>query len=296
MKKLLLVICCMLAAVNFAHSAIRVVTTSSDLKYIAEQIGGDRVSVESLSTGDQDLHMVEPRPSMVMKLKKADMIIKIGLDLDMWADSLIAASRNKNIVYGAQGYVDASAGVPLLEVPKSKIDGSMGDIHIFGNPHYSLDPGNARFIARNIEKSLAALSPGDAAYFEERANKFVNELNEKIVLWKSKLDGRKGLKVVTYHNSWIYFAKAFGLEIIGNIEPKPGIPPSPAHLNALIETMKSSGTSIIIVEPYFPLKGPQMVAEKVHARVIVVPSSVGGMPGVDGYFGIFDYIINELCK
>ncbi|MFH1283484.1 MAG: metal ABC transporter substrate-binding protein [bacterium] len=292
--KNIICICLVVLFTSYAGGAVRVVTTTQDLEYITKRVGGDLVITESLSTGKQDSHLVEPRPSMVMKLKKADMVVKIGLDLDMWVDSLIAAARNSKIVYGASGYVDASLGIMLLQVPKGKIDGSMGDIHIFGNPHYWLDPDNARIIAESIYKALCLLSPENKAEFKNNYDGFVLELEQRIAGWKKQMDALPNKKIVTYHNSWLYFAKAFGLEIIGNVEPKPGLPPTPSHIRGLIENMKAKNAKVILIESYFPIKGPQLVAEKTGAKLIIVPCSVGGLPGIKNYFDVFDYIINKL--
>jgi len=277
-----------------AWAKLRVVTTTTDLRWLTEQVGGDLVEAESFSTGDQDLHFVEPRPSMVMRMRKADVFVKIGLDQDMWADSLVAASRNARVVYGSSGYVDTSVGIERLQIPKNKVDAAMGDIHVFGNPHYWLDPANAAVISKNILDGLSRNDPENAAVFAENQKRFLAALEEKLKEWEKKAGPLKGLKIVTYHNSWVYFAKRFGLELFGNIEPKPGLPPSPAHLERLIGAMKSDGARVIMAESFYPLKGPKMVAEKTGAKLIVVPSSVGGLPEIKGYFDVFDYVLDHL--
>jgi ABC-type Zn uptake system ZnuABC Zn-binding protein ZnuA len=279
-----------------AQARLRVVTTTTDLKWLAEAVGGDLVSAESLSSGDQDIHFVEPRPSMVVRLKRADVLVRAGLDLDMWADSLVAAARNGKVVYGAPGYVDTSVGVELLQVPAGKVDAAMGDIHIYGNPHYWLDPANAAVISKNIEEGLARGDPANAAVYAENRKKFLAELDAKLKEWSAKAAPLKGLKVVTYHNSWVYFARRFGLELFGNIEPKPGLPPSPSHLKKLISMMKAERVPAIMAEACFPLSGPRMVAEKTGARLLVVPSSVGGLPGVKTYFDVFDRVLEQLLE
>jgi len=293
MRSLFLALACLLAS-STAWAKLQVVTTTTDLKWLAEQVGGDLVEVESLSSGGQDLHFVEPRPSMVMKVKRADVLVRIGLDLDMWADSLVSASRNKKVVYGAPGYVDASVGVERLQIPTDKVDAGMGDLHVFGNPHYWLDPSNASIIADNILEGLVRAEPAKEAAFKENYWKLLRALTEKLKEWEKKAAPLKGVKVVTYHNSWVYFAKRFGLELFGNIEPKPGLPPSPSHVNKLIAMMKEKGAGIIMAESYFPLKGARMVADKTGARLVVVPSSAGGLPGVRTYFDVFDQVLDAL--
>jgi zinc/manganese transport system substrate-binding protein len=282
--------------VSGLHAAVRVVTSSQDLEAIAKIIGGDKAVVESLATGDLDLHLVEPRPSMVFKVKQADMVIRIGMDLDMWMDSLIAASRNQKIVYAAPGYVDVSAGIPKLQIPEGKVDASMGDIHIFGNPHYWLDPVNGIIMAETVMKGFIKVSPENEPVFRENYNAFVQALGEKIDEWDKKMEPLAGKPLVTYHNSWIYFAQRFRINIVGNVEPKPGLPPTPSHIAKLIEVMKAKDAKVIVVDTFFPMQGPRKVAEKTGAAVLVVPSSVGGKPNVKNYFDLFDAIINDLVS
>lgn len=277
-----------------ARAELKVMTASTDLKYICERIGGSAVKVESLAAGDQDLHMVEPRPSMVFKLKKADMVVRVGLDLDMWLDSLINAAKNGRLFYGQPGYVDASVGVPLLEKPEGKVDASMGDIHIYGNPHYWLDPANAKIMAGNILAGLKRLAPEKAGEFDANYAAFAKETDERLAGWEARMARLKGLKIITYHSSWPYFAKRFGLEVAGHVEPKPGIPPSAAHLDGLVKKMKAENVGIILTETYYPRKGPDFLAGKTGARVVTAPVSAGGVDGVKTYFDVFDRVIGGL--
>ncbi len=277
-----------------ARAEIKVVAASTDLKYICERVGGSAVKVESLAAGDQDLHMVEPRPSMVFKLKKADMVVRVGLDLDMWFDSLINAARNKDLFYGAKGYVDASAGVPLLEKPEGKIDASMGDIHIYGNPHYWLDPENAKIMARNILAGLKRLAPERAVEFEANCEAFCKETDERLAGWAARAAGLGGLKVVTYHSSWPYFARRFGLDVIGHVEPKPGIPPSASHLEALVKKMQAERAKVILAETYYPRKGPEFLSSRTGAAVVAAAVSAGGAKNVKTYFEVFDRALEAL--
>ncbi|HAF96355.1 MAG: hypothetical protein A2X34_07355 [Elusimicrobia bacterium GWC2_51_8] len=296
MKKIFLAITGLALWTVPAVAAIKVMTTTTDLKYLVERVGGDKVSVESISSGDQDLHFVEPKPSMVVKLRRADMLVRIGLDQDMWADSLVAAARNGKIVYGAPGYVDTSVGIKVLQVPTKKVDASMGDIHIFGNPHYWLDPDNSATMAGTIKNGLCRLDPSNAGFYAANLEKYRAELALKVKEWKEKMASVKGMKIVTYHNSWLYFAQAFGLEIVENVEPKPGIPPSPGHINSVIKTIKEKGAKYIIAETYYPLKGPRMIAEKTGAGLLTVPSSIGGLPEVKTYFEVFDCLVGKLSQ
>ncbi|HAN04661.1 MAG TPA: zinc ABC transporter substrate-binding protein [Elusimicrobia bacterium] len=296
MKIIILTAAALACWAGAARAEIKVVTASSDLKYICERVGGAEVKAESLASGDQDLHMVEPRPSLVYKLKKADLVVRVGLDLDMWVDSLINAARNKRLFYGKEGYVDASAGVPLLEKPEGKVDASMGDIHIYGNPHYWLDPANSKIMAANILAGFKRAAPDKAAVFEANYAAFVRELDEKMAGWQARMARYKGLKVITYHSSWPYFARRFGLDVAGHVEPKPGIPPTAAHLDGLVKKMKAENIKVILTESYYPRRGPDFLAGKTGAVVVPAAVSAGGARDVKTYFDVFDRVIEDLEK
>jgi len=296
MKKIILAALAGLLLSGPAGAEVKVITASTDLKYICERIGGELVKVESLASGDQDLHMVEPRPSMVFKLKKADMVVRVGLDLDMWLDSLINAAKNGRLFYGQPGYVDASVGIPLLEKPEGKVDASMGDIHIYGNPHYWLDPANGKVMAKNILAGLKRAMPEHAARLDSNYAQFAQELDSRLDGWTRRMAPLKGLKIVTYHSSWPYFAARFGLDVAGHVEPKPGIPPSASHLDGLVKKMKAENIRVILTETYYPRKGPDFLAGKTGARVVTAPVSAGGAGGMKTYFDVFDRVIEGLEK
>jgi len=296
MKKLFLTAAALALWAGAARAELKVVTASSDLKYICERVGGAEVEVESLASGDQDLHMVEPRPSMVFKLKKADLVVRVGLDLDMWMDSLINAAKNKRLFYGEPGYVDASAGVPLLEKPEGKVDASMGDIHIYGNPHYWLDPANAKIMAKNILAGFKRAAPEKAAAFEANYSAFIKETDERLAGWQARMAPLKGLKIVTYHGSWPYFAARFGLEVAGHVEPKPGLPPSASHLDGLVKKMKAENVAVILTESYYPRKGPEFLAARTGAGIVTAAVSAGGARDVKTYFDVFELVVTELEK
>jgi zinc/manganese transport system substrate-binding protein len=280
----------MFAAAPEASAALRVVTTTEDLASIVREVGGDRVTVEAIASGRQDPHFVEPKPSFILKLNKADLLVLVGRELEAaWLPSLITQSRNAKIQPGSPGYLDASQNVKILDLPTGAITRAMGDVHPQGNPHYWLDPGNGRRIAQTVQARLAQLAPADAAYFAQRTADFVKRVTDAEGRWKAAMAPSKGLKIVTYHRSWSNFADAFGLDVIGYVEPKPGIPPSPAHTLALIQAMKARNVKIVLVEPYFDLKTPNAIARDTGARVVVMPPSVGGAPGVTDYLGLFDY-------
>jgi zinc/manganese transport system substrate-binding protein len=289
----------LLAGSAFAAPAkLNVVTSSSDLASITKEIGGDFVDVTSIARGYQDPHFVEPKPSFLLLLKKADLLEVIGLDLEIgWLPPLIDQSRNANIRPGARGYLDVSRGVEILDRPSGAVNRSMGDVHPMGNPHYWLDPGNAVRIGIQIEKKLTELQPANAAYFQKRLNDFKKKMNDANKRWTAALAPYKGAKIVTYHNSWPHFMRRYGIDVVAYVEPKPGVPPSPSHLFQLIKMMKEQKVKAIVMEPYFDHKTPQSVADRTGAKLVVLYPSVGGAKrGTDDYFQLFDTNIATLIE
>ncbi len=273
---------------------LRVVTTTTDLKAIVEAVGKDRVEVTSLVPGYQNPHSVEGKPSLVLKLQQADLLVKVGLDLETWLPPLIDNARNPKIAPGAPGHLDASQGVEILEVPKGLVDRSLGDIHLYGNPHYWLDPLNGKQIAASVAEALKRLDPAGAAHYEAGRRAFVQRLDAALKRWERLMAPFRGTKIITYHNSWPNLARRFGLEVAGYVEPKPGIPPSPAHVRSLIRQMKEGRIRIILMEPYFSDKIPRQVARETEAEVVVLSPSVGGDPGTKGYLDLFDHHVTRL--
>ena len=274
---------------------IKTVASLPDLAYITKQIGGNKVSVFSLAKGYQDPHQVDLKPSFMLKLSEANFFVLMGLELEVWARDLIEGSRNVNLALGAPGYVDCSEGINVLEVP-SVVSRSMGDVHPLGNPHYNLDPLSGKTIARNIYNALVRQYPQFQDYFKNNLENFDSELDKNFSRWIKEAAPLKGLKVITYHKSWEYFAHRFGIDIVGQIEPKPGIPPSPAQVTRVIELMNLNNAKIIIMEPYFDDHIPNLIASKTGAKVLKLPNMVGAFPGEDSYFSMFDYIISHLTK
>ena len=280
-----------------ASAAVKVITTTQDLAAIVAEVGGDKVTVESIAKGYQDPHVVEAKPSFIIKLHSADLLVVVGRELEVaWLPALITQSRNAKIQPGGAGYLDASQTVRILDVPTGQITRAMGDVHPSGNPHYWLDPGNGRLIAKAVQAKLTELSRADASYFADRYADFDRRLAEAEKRWKAAMAPYKGQKVVTYHRSWTNFADAFGLDVIGYVEPKPGIPPSPAHTLDLQQEMKQRNVKILLVEPYFDLKTPNAIGRETGARVLVLLPSVGGVKEVTGYIQLFDYDINLLVS
>jgi len=275
----------------------KVITTTEDLAALAREVGGDRVEVESIARGYQDPHFVEAKPSFILKLSRADLLIVVGLQLEIgWVQPLITQSRNARIQVGTRGYLDVSQYAEILDIPTGTITRAMGDVHPLGNPHYWLDPANGRRIAEAIRDKLSQLQPQDKDYFQQRYDDFSRRLDEAEQEWDRKMAPYRGRKVVTYHRSWPNFAQRFGLDVVGYVEPKPGIPPSPSHTLELINYMKRENIKLILVEPYFDLKTPNAVARETGAHVLVLLPSVGGEKEVTDYLKLFDYDIGLLTQ
>jgi zinc/manganese transport system substrate-binding protein len=299
MKKLIPVAALALAMLSSANAfaALNVVTSTQDLASIVKEVGGDKVTVESLAKGYQDPHFVEAKPSFILKLNRADLLVAVGRELEIgWLPPLITQSRNSKIQPGSAGYLDASQTAKILDIPTGQITRAMGDVHPQGNPHFWLDPDNGRRVAQAVQGKLTELSRGDAAYFAQRYADFDRRLAEATKRWKATMAPYKGTKVVTYHRSWPNFAEAFDLDVIGYVEPKPGIPPSPSHTLELEQEMKRQNVKIVLVEPYFDLKTPNAIGRDTGAKVLVMPPSVGGVKEVNDYFQLFDYDINLLVN
>jgi ABC-type Zn uptake system ZnuABC Zn-binding protein ZnuA len=259
----------------WAASKMKIVTSTTDLAEFASQVGGDRVEVESIARGYQDPHFVESKPSFLLKLQKADLLVVVGLELEIgWLPPLITQSRNARVQPGANGYLDASAVAEILEKPSGPVTRAMGDVHPLGNPHYWLDPENGRRIAKSIAEKLAQLDPEDAAYFDQRYQDFDRRLQEADKRWQQDMATLKGTEVITYHNSWPSFTEHFGLRVGGFVEPKPGIPPTPVHTLEVINQIKKDQIKLILVEPYFDLKTPNAIATQTGAKVVVMLPSV----------------------
>src|SRR6476469_7251274 len=280
-----------------AFAAIKVVTTTEDLAALAREVGGDKVQVDALAKGYQDPHFVDPKPSFILQVSRADLLAAAGRELEIgWLPPLISSGRNAKIQPGAAGYLDASQNVKILEIPTGQITRAMGDVHPSGNPHYWLDPDNGRKIAQSIRDKLSELSPNDKAYFAQRYADFDKRLAEAQKKWDATMAPYKGTKLVTYHRSWPNFMERFGLNVIGYVEPKPGIPPSPSHTLDLIGEMKNQDVKLIVVEPYFDLKTPQAIANQVGGKVLILAPSVGGTKEASDYIQLFEYDVNLLAS
>ena len=301
-KSLCLAVAALLWVVLFtpptaAAKNLKVVTTLTDLTSLTQEVGGDKVDVEALAKGYQDPHFVDPKPSFLLKLRHADLLILVGLDLEIgWLPPLITQSGNGNIQPAASGYLDASQFAEILEIPQGAVSRAEGDVHPLGNPHYWLDPDNGRRIAKGIATKLSEMDPADRAYFQQREQDFEKRLAEAEKKWQVQMAPYRGRKIVTYHRSWPNFAKHFGLDVIGYIEPRPGIPPTPSHTIELVNLMKRENVKIELIEPYFDTKTPNSIASMSGGKVVVMMPSVGGKPEITDYFKLFDYDIAILTQ
>ena len=296
-SSLLLTLVTLAAGSAIAASQLNVVTSTEDLAALAREAGGDRVTVDSIAKGYQDPHFVEPKPSFVLKLQKADLLVAVGLQLEIgWLPPLITQSRNSKIQPGSKGYLEASTFCQILEIPTGRVTRAQGDVHPMGNPHYWLDPENGRRIAKGLTEKFSQMRPADASYFAVRYADFDRRLTAAEKVWDAKMAPYRGRKVITYHRSWPSFCERFGLDVVDYVEPRPGIPSSPSHTLELINTIKREGIRLILIEPYFAPDTPRSIAEKTGCQVVTLMPSVGGVKEITGYLQLFDYDINLLVN
>ena len=315
-----------------AAEPLAVVTTTPVLKSLAETIGGDRVKAISIGTGDEDPHFIQAKPSFMILARKADLWIRVGMELEIGYEGLIIdGSRNAKIRMGQPGHLDLSDAIIKLDVPSGRVTRDMGDVHTMGNPHYWLDPLNGRLMAKAVAERLGQLSPADAKTFQQNLATFEKALDErmfgselvgkvggdklwalllrkqlfqklddntlgaKLGGWLAKIRPLAGQSIVTEHKSWIYFTNRFGLNVAGELEPKPGVPPSPAHLAEAVELVKKEGIKVILLEPFYERKPADFVAGKTGATVVVCANSVGGQKEVTDYLHLMEHIVDSLC-
>jgi zinc/manganese transport system substrate-binding protein len=296
MKTILLSVIGLMLAQSLAHATLNVVATTADLGAIAKEIGANKIAVTTLGKPTEDPHFVDAKPSFIVKLNHADAVVEGGAELEIgWLPALLDQARNSKIVNGTPGHISCAVGVPLLDVPTS-LDRSRGDIHAAGNPHYVIAPSNAKIVAKNIADGLSAIDPKSADVYRANLKTFDDEIDAKLVGWHQKLAPFQGESVVAYHDSWPYFAKEFGLKIDLFLEPKPGIPPTPAHLADVIIKMKEQNARVIIVDPYLNRKTADTVAAHTGAKVVEVTQFPGGVKGTeDGYTETVDYDVNAIA-
>jgi zinc/manganese transport system substrate-binding protein len=285
-----------LAGSAAAADRIRVVTTTTDLKALTEVVGGDLVEVDALARGNQNAHDLEVRPSLMIKVRRADLLVVNGLELDQWADVVVQGANNARVIPGAPGRVDASQGIMVLEAPTTRVDRSMGDVHPLGNPHYTLDPGMAPAITANILGGLVRVAPQSRPVFERNRTEFLGRLDEAMARWTKLLEPFKGAKIVVDHNMWPYFLTRFGLVQAGTIEERPGIPPTPAHLTRLIGLMKAEQIKVVIMAPWGDQKLAERVAQDAGAKAVTLATGVGAVKGTDTYVDMADHDVKTLAQ
>jgi len=279
-----------------AAGKIKIVATSSTLASIAEEITDRKADIYFIAAPKRDIHFIAPTPKDVMKLKEADVFIHAGLDLEAWRDPLLNAVGRLDFMWPAgEKQIDVSKGISLLEVPET-LSRAQGDIHVYGNPHYWMDPENAKIIARNIAEKLAALYPEDQEWFLRNAETFSRKIDGRLASWSREMVPYHGSPVVVYHASWSYFAERFGLVIAGELELKPGIPPAPKHISELVASMKEKHVRVIITEPYRERRTPDRIAKETGARVLTLTQSVGAFKEAQDYLSMLDYDLTKVAE
>jgi zinc/manganese transport system substrate-binding protein len=278
-------------------AVLHVVSTIPTLGSLAKEVGGDRVDVQSLGKGYQDPHFVEAKPNLMLTLNRADLLLYVGLELEIgWLPPLVLGSRNPNIQNGEKGSLDCSRSIPLLDIPTTKIDRSMGDIHPQGNPHYWFPPANAKIIAKEIAARLTELDPEGAAAYAKNLAAFNAKVDAKLKDWAPLIAKLKGAKVATYHKSWSYISAWLGMEEVGYVEIKPGIPPDPAHLVQLIKIMRNEKASMLLMEDFYNKTTASLVADKAGAKLLVLPTDVGATPAIKDWFTLVDTALKQMAE
>ena len=279
-----------------AADKIRVVATTTDLKALTEAVGGDLVDVDALARGNQNPHDLEVRPSLMVKVRRADLLVTNGLELDQWAEVVVQDANNPKVIPGAPGRVDVSQGIPVLEVPTTRVDRSMGDVHPVGNPHYTGDPGMVPIMTANILEGLVRLSPQSRPVFERNRREFLGRVEQAMAGWRRTLQPFEGAKIVQYHPDFVYLFTRFGLVKAGAVEDRPGIPPTPDHLVRLITDMKQERVKLVVVEPWNDVKLAERIAQDAGAKVRILAPGVGALKEADTYLNMVDYNVRTIAE
>ena len=297
MKRISLLLTLLIAAAAPALAKVQVVSSLQDFSSIAQSIGGERVETFALAKGYQDPHFVEAKPSLMLVLNHADLLLHVGLELEIgWLPPLVLGSRNARIQTGELGNLDCSQSIPVLDVPRTRVDRSMGDIHPQGNPHYWLPPANAKIIAGEIAQRLGQIDSEGKPEYDRRLTAFIRRVDAKVKEWQPSIAKLRGTKVATYHKSWTYMSQWLGLVEVGYVEIKPGIPPDPSHLVQLIATMKREEAKLLLMENFYNKTTAQLVADKSGARLLVLPTDVGARPEAKDWFSLVGLILEELTR
>ena len=299
MKLLIRCLCMNLIAVLVAAPSfadLKVATSLTDLASVAQHVGGKHVTAQSLCRGYEDPHFVPAKPSLMKSIQHADVFISVGLELDGgWLPLVLPGSRNPKIQQGTAGFVDASEGVNVLEKPTGTVNRAEGDIHPLGNPHYYLDPKALEVVADHLAEVFSKLDAANAAEYAANAKQFDEQMEASLAKWEKTMEPYKGASVVTYHKNFVYFAERFGLKLFGNVEPKPGIPPSPHHIQELAEAMKQAGVKVVVYQPYYNADASNEVAKRAGGVAVEVPTEAGGVPGTDDVFAKFDTMVSSMA-
>jgi len=278
-----------------AFADLKVATSLTDLAFVAQFVGGKHVTAQSLCRGYEDPHFVPAKPSLMKSIQHADVFVSTGLELDSgWLPLVLPGSRNPKIQPGTKGFVDASEGVTVLEKPVGTVSRAEGDVHPLGNPHYYLDPKALEVVANHLADVFSGLDPANAADYAANAKAFGEKMEASLEKWEKQMEPYKGASIVAYHKNFIYFAERFGLKLFGTVEPKPGIPPSPHHINDLAEAMKKAGVKVVEYQPYYNADASQQVANRAGGVALEVATEAGGLPGTDDVFSKFDTLVSSV--
>jgi ABC-type Zn uptake system ZnuABC Zn-binding protein ZnuA len=281
---------------SHAQEPLRIVATTTDLKSLAEAVGGSRIAVTNIVPPNMDAEEYQPRPQDLSRIRDATLLLRVGADYDLWLDKLVAQAKRPELRRGGAGHVDCSFAIALLDVRGAQVGPSGGHAHGSGNPHYWLDPANAEIITGVILEALARNDPANAKFFESGRLAFLKRLEAKIADWERKLAPLQGKPLIAHHNSWAYYARRFRINFAGIIEPRPGIPPSPSHLAALLKLMQSQQVRVIVRQPHEPAKNADFLARKTGAKVVLLAASVGAVPEAKDYLSLFDYNAEALVN
>jgi zinc/manganese transport system substrate-binding protein len=278
------------------ENILKVVATQTMYASIVKEIGKDKVNVKYVASPKFNAHFIQPKPTDVRNVASADLYVNAGLDLEAWSDPLLEAAGKPELFRGRERNVDMSKGIKLLEVPDHPLSRAEGDIHIFGSPHYNMNPENAKIMAENILGKLKSIDPVNASYYEANEKAFISRLDEKIAEWKELCAHCKGHEIISYHKDIAYFADFLGLKVNQYIEPKPGIPPTPKHLEFLEEYVKVNNIKAIVMPTYYPKSAAEKLSQRVGAKVMTICQNVGELPGADDIFSFFDYNFKQISE
>ncbi len=287
---------CQVGSVFADGHKLRVVATQTIFADITRQIGGDKVDVTAVASPKYNIHFIQPRPSDVRNIAKADLYVNAGLDLEAWSDPLLEAAGNPRLLRNAPGNVDLAQGIHILDVPDHSPTRAEGDIHLFGNPHFQMDPQNARIMAKTITEKLAEVDPVNAGYYQANEKTFLAKLEQKISEWKNLCIGCRGKEIFSYHEDIVYFADFLGLVIGHYLEPKPGIPPTPRQLNSLEDYAKTHAVKAIVLPTYYSRSAAEELAQRIGAKVVTICQGVGEVPGTDDFFSFFDHNVRQISE